>query len=101
MPWAPTVPKPATELESMLGETIPCRYRILQHDARDDYISVEVARNRAGRPVRSNRAYAEASVRILTGFIEPHLFAGFSGGPKAVLPGIADVEAIMDNTVRS
>ena len=39
----------------------------------------------------------DASVRILTGFIEPHLFAGFSGGPKAVLPGIADVESILDN----
>jgi nickel-dependent lactate racemase len=39
----------------------------------------------------------EASVRILTGFIEPHFFAGFSGGPKAVLPGISDIEAIMDN----
>jgi nickel-dependent lactate racemase len=36
-------------------------------------------------------------VRILTGFIEPHFFAGFSGGPKAVLPGIADIDSIMDN----
>jgi nickel-dependent lactate racemase len=46
---------------------------------------------------RVNRAYMAASVRILTGFIEPHLFAGVSGGPKAVLPGIADIETIMDN----
>ncbi|MBN1137138.1 MAG: nickel-dependent lactate racemase, partial [Anaerolineae bacterium] len=73
------------------------RYRILQHDAWDSHNLVEVARNRAGRSVPINRAYAQASVRILTGFIEPHLFAGFSGGPKAVLPGIAGVEAIMDN----
>ncbi|MBC7250901.1 MAG: nickel-dependent lactate racemase [Anaerolineae bacterium] len=36
-------------------------------------------------------------MRILTGFIEPHFFAGLSGGPKAVLPGISDIEAIMDN----
>ncbi len=90
-------PQTGTELESMLGETIAHRYRMVQHDACDDRNLVEVARNRAGRPVRVNRAYAEASVRILTGFIEPHLFAGFSGGPKAVLPGIADMEAIMDN----
>jgi nickel-dependent lactate racemase len=47
--------------------------------------------------VRVNRAYVEASVKILTGFVEPHFFAGFSGGPKAVLPGIADIESIMDN----
>jgi len=85
------------ELERMLGETIARRYRIVQHDAWDDRSLVEVACNRAGRPVRINRAYAEASVRILTGFIEPHFFAGFSGGPKAVLPGIADIESIMDN----
>jgi lactate racemase len=85
------------ELERMLGETITERYRIVQHDAWDDRSLVEVARNRAGRPVRINRAYVEASVRILTGFIEPHFFAGFSGGPKAVLPGIADIESIMDN----
>jgi nickel-dependent lactate racemase len=39
----------------------------------------------------------EASVRLLTGFIEPHFFAGLSGGPKAVLPGIADAESILDN----
>jgi nickel-dependent lactate racemase len=39
----------------------------------------------------------KASVRILTGFIEPHFFAGFSGGPKAVFPGIVDAEAILDN----
>jgi nickel-dependent lactate racemase len=58
---------------------------------------VAVAKNRAGRPVYVNRAYAEASVRILTGFIEPHFFAGFSGGPKAVLPGIADIDSILDN----
>lgn len=44
-----------------------------------------------------NRAYMAASARILTGFIEPHIFAGFSGGPKAVLPGIADMDTILDN----
>ena len=47
--------------------------------------------------VRVNRCYMEANVRILTGFIEPHFFAGFSGGPKAVLPAIADLDSIMDN----
>jgi nickel-dependent lactate racemase len=58
---------------------------------------VAAAPNRAGRMVRVNRYYAEASIRIVTGFIEPHFFAGFSGGPKGVLPGIADLESIMDN----
>ena len=85
------------ELAALLGSGMVDRYRVVQHDAWDDESLVEVGRNRAGRPVRVNRTYVEASVRILTGFIEPHFFAGFSGGPKAVLPGISDIEAIMDN----
>jgi len=90
-------PQTEAELRQMLGDEIVARYCIVQHDAWDDDNLVEVAPNRVGRPVRVQRAYAEASVRILTGFIEPHLFAGFSGGPKAVLPGIADIESILDN----
>ena len=86
-----------TELRRMLGDGIVGRYRVLQHNAWDDRMLVPVAANRAGRTVRVNRAYMEASVRILTGFIEPHFFAGFSGGPKAVLPGIVDIDAILDN----
>ncbi len=90
-------PQTETELRSLLGDEIVNRYRIVQHDAWDEESLAEVAHNQAGRPVRVNREYVEASVRILTGFIEPHFFAGFSGGPKAVLPGIADIEAILDN----
>jgi nickel-dependent lactate racemase len=84
------------ELAGMLGQEIVERYRVLQHDAWSNDL-VEATENFAGRMVRVSRAYAEASVRILTGFIEPHFFAGFSGGPKAVLPGIADIDAILDN----
>ena len=90
-------PQTEAELMGMLGSQVVSRYRVVQHDAWDDENLVEAGRNRAGRPVRINRAYVEASVRILTGFIEPHFFAGFSGGPKSVLPGIADIEAILDN----
>jgi len=90
-------PQTRTELVRMLGSELVDCYRIVQHDAWDDSSLVEVGRNRSGRPVRVNRDYMEASVRILTGFIEPHFFAGFSGGPKAVLPGISDIDAILDN----
>jgi lactate racemase len=85
------------ELERMLGREIVQRYRIIQHDAWDVANLVDVVPNNTGRMVRINRFYMEASIRILTGFIEPHFFAGFSGGPKAVLPGIADLDAVMDN----
>ena len=42
-----------------------------------------------GTPVLLQREYVEADLRIITGFVEPHFFAGFSGGPKAVCPGLA------------
>ncbi len=90
-------PQTEAELRRMLGDAVVERYCIVQHDAWDAENLAEVTRNRAGNPVRVNRTYLEATVRILTGFIEPHLFAGFSGGPKAVLPGLADIEAILDN----
>jgi nickel-dependent lactate racemase len=90
-------PQTEDELKIMLGEAVVNRYRIVQHNAWEEATLAPVGKNRAGRTVRVNRTYLEASVRILTGFIEPHFFAGFSGGPKAVLPGIADVDSILDN----
>jgi nickel-dependent lactate racemase len=90
-------PQSGPELDQMLGAEVARRFRIVQHDAHDSGSLVPVCVNRAGRPVRVNRAYLDASVRILTGLIEPHFFAGFSGGPKAVLPGIAALDAILDN----
>ncbi len=90
-------PQTSSELRRMLGDGLVDRYRIVQHGAADRDNLLPVATNGAGRPVRVHRAYVEASFRILTGFIEPHMFAGFSGGPKAVLPGIADADSILDN----
>ncbi len=88
----------ADELRTMLGNSpgsVSRSFSTMPGMMREEVVGV--ARNRAGRIVRVNRAYMDASIRILTGFVEPHFFAGFSGGPKAVLPGIADVESIMDN----
>jgi lactate racemase len=89
-------PQTEAELRGMLGEALVDRYRIVQHDAWADDL-VPVGQNHAGRTVHVNRAYMDASVRILTGFIEPHFFAGFSGGPKAVLPALADIASILDS----
>jgi len=50
-----------------------------------------------GNPVRINAEFLQADVKILTGFIEPHFFAGFSGGPKAVLLGMASFQNILRN----
>jgi len=85
------------ELVEMLGTTIAGNYRVVQHDAWDEASAVHVGRTSFGHEVYLNGEYMRASVRILTGFIEPHLFAGFSGGPKAVLPGVADQRTILAN----
>jgi nickel-dependent lactate racemase len=58
---------------------------------------VAIGRTSFGHPAYVNGEYMQASVKILTGFIEPHLFAGFSGGPKAVLPGVAGYDTILAN----
>lgn len=42
-----------------------------------------------------DKEYVEADFKIVTGFIEPHFFAGFSGGPKGIMPGIAGIETIL------
>ncbi|MDA8218231.1 MAG: nickel-dependent lactate racemase [Dehalococcoidales bacterium] len=85
------------ELVPMLGEEIVAGYRVLNHEAYDKEHLVHIGRTSFGSEAWVNREYLRASVRILTGFIEPHLFAGFSGGGKAVLPGIAGGDTVMRN----
>jgi nickel-dependent lactate racemase len=90
-------PQTEEELRVMLGEQIVDRYTCLQHDCNDDSNLISLGRTSLGNPVRINRHYLEADVRILTGFIEPHFFAGFSGGPKAILPSLAGKESVFTN----
>ena len=83
------------ELVDMLGAEIAGNYLILNHDGRDTTSLIRLPDAGNGVPVLLNRAWVEADVRITTGFVEPHLFAGFSGGPKLVAPGLAGLETIM------
>lgn len=85
------------ELSAMLGKAVARRYRRVQHDARDASMLARVGRTSSGNDLTVNRAWVEADFRIATGFIEPHFFAGYSGGPKAVLPGIAGESSILYN----
>ena len=90
-------PQTDAELRTLLGDKIVENYCCLQHDCHDDENLVLLGRTQLGHPVRINRNYLEANVRILTGFIEPHFFAGFSGGPKAILPSLAGAESVFTN----
>jgi lactate racemase len=94
-------PQTDAELRRMLGDRIVDDYHCLQHDAYDDANLVPLGTMSSGHPVRINRRYMEADVRILTGFIEPHFFAGFSGGPKGVLPSVAGAESVLTNHGRA
>jgi lactate racemase len=82
------------EMAELVGADIVSRYTIVDHDAENGtHINVGQVE---GTPIRLQREYVEADVRIITGFVEPHFFAGFSGGPKAVCPGVAALETILE-----
>ena len=85
------------ELVFMLGRELLDAYRLVQHDARDRSSLTYLITTARGAEVWLNREYLEADVRILTGFVEPHIFAGYSGGGKAVLPGVAGADIVMSN----
>lgn len=81
-------PNTTEELCQMLGEDIVENYSVINHNAFDKDTLISIGKNALGNEVWVNKAYMEADVKILTGFIEPHFFAGFSGGRKSVFPGI-------------
>ena len=83
------------ELEAMLGRDILARYRVVNHDARDVSTLEAAGTTSTGVSVHLNREFLQADVRITTGFVEPHFFAGFSGGPKMVAPGLAGLATVM------
>jgi nickel-dependent lactate racemase len=83
------------ELERMLGREILGRYRVINHNSRERSTLSRVGVTSTGVEVYLNREWLGADVRITTGFVEPHFFAGFSGGPKMVAPGLAGLDTVM------
>jgi lactate racemase len=77
------------ELEAMVGTGILDRYRVEDHHARNASEQHFLGYTRRETPVYIDRRYWEADIKITTGFIEPHLMAGFSGGRKLIAPGCA------------
>jgi nickel-dependent lactate racemase len=85
------------ELRAMLGEAVLHRTTVVQHvaDDRDRHVSLgRIPGTRTEALIE--RAFLDADVRITLGFIEPHFFAGFSGGPKMVAPGLAALETVLE-----
>ena len=84
-----------TELLEMLGPAVMNSVRVVNHDARDADTLVWCGHLGNNVPVWLNRSWMEADVKITTGFVEPHFFAGFSGGPKMIAPGLAGLETVL------
>ena len=84
------------ELVQMLGREVVETVRVINHDAFDDEALVEVGVNSHGSKVYFFKEYVNADFKIVTGFIEPHFFAGFSGGPKGICPAVAGIKTILD-----
>lgn len=85
------------ELAAKFGEEIVKKERIVVHDASDEANLVRLGTLPSGGALRINRLAAEAELLVAEGFIEPHFFAGYSGGRKSVLPGIASRETVLAN----
>jgi nickel-dependent lactate racemase len=88
-------PSPEGQRREMLGDDVLGAWRVVDHDARDA-ASLRHLGVIDGVPVALNREWLDADVRITTGFVEPHFFAGFSGGPKMVAPGLAALETVLE-----
>ena len=90
-------PTSTAELEAKLGKEIMDECRIVVHDCRNKASNVQIGVLPSGAPCVIDRLAAEAELLIAEGFIEPHFFAGFSGGRKSVLPGISDRVTVLGN----
>jgi nickel-dependent lactate racemase len=86
-------PNQGEELESMVGRPIMEQHRIVNHYCRksEEYRRIDEI---DGAAIEINTDYLDADLKILTGLIEPHFYAGYSGGRKAILPGISSLETM-------
>lgn len=85
------------ELVEKFGEQIVDNEKIVVHDSSDKASLVYVGTLPSGGELVLNKMVMEAELLISEGFIEPHFFAGFSGGRKSVLPGVAARETVLAN----
>src|SRR3954470_10448858 len=83
------------ELRAMFGDAVVDTVRIVNHDSRAGDTHRWMGTFGDGVPVWLNEEWVDADARITTGFVEPHFFAGFSGGPKMVAPGLAALDTVL------
>jgi lactate racemase len=88
-------PNEGAELEELIGDPwVLETVRVVNHFARDDAAHVDLGRTPRGTPVKLDRRFVEADLKIATGLVEPHFMAGYSGGRKVIAPGVAHRDTI-------
>ena len=87
-------PNEGKELEEMVGRSIMDSYRIVNHFSQQSESHAFLGNTHKGTPVYIDKTYLSADLKIITGLIEPHLMAGYSGGRKAICPGLASIETM-------
>jgi nickel-dependent lactate racemase len=90
-------PAPPHELETILGKEFAGQYRIVQNDTHNRSQYAHTGDTSSGNRIYLNAELLDCDLKILTGFIEPHFFMGFSGGGKAIMPGMAYIDTIRFN----
>ena len=85
------------ELRSKVGDDIFEKEKIVVHNSADPDVLTKIGTLPSGGELIINKLAAETELLVSEGFIEPHFFAGFSGGRKSVLPGIAARETVLAN----
>ena len=88
-------PNEGKELEELVGDPwVMKTVRVANHFARNDADHADLGRTVRGTPVKLDRRFVQADLKLATGLVEPHFMAGFSGGRKVIAPGIAHKDTI-------
>lgn len=90
-------PSSREELVGKMGAEIVDREKIVMHDSQDPGSNVDIGPLPSGARCVIDKVAAETDLLVAEGFIEPHFFAGFSGGRKSVLPGVCDQVTVLGN----
>ncbi|MFX0017215.1 MAG: nickel-dependent lactate racemase [Promethearchaeota archaeon] len=85
------------ELKRIIGKDLLNRIKYVNHNARDNDCLIYLGDTEDQVPIYINKYYYESDLKILTGYVEPHFFFGFSGGRKSIVPGISGVLTIQAN----
>ena len=88
-------PNEGEELRALVGDDwVLDKVKVVNHFARKDEDHVSLGRTKAGQPIKVDKRFVEADLKIATGLVEPHFMAGWSGGRKVITPGVCHAETI-------